>query len=56
MMAHMKKEEPKKAISVILEESLIREVKSAAVLSGKKMADWIAESFRATLGKKKAAK
>ena len=39
----------KKALTVIVDEPLYRDVKAAAASSGKKMAEWISDAFRAAL-------
>jgi len=46
----------KKALTVVIDESLYREVKGAVGLSGKKMQDWISAALRAALPANQRAK
>lgn len=44
----------KKTLTVIVEESLHRDVKASAAAAGKLMTEWISEALRAALPKKAA--
>ena len=46
----------KKSLTVLIDETLYRELKGAVGLSGKKMAAWISDALRAALPAQKKAR